>query len=526
MELTAPPGTDNYISNAWEKMAEEKGDLIDRSRAYARWTVPAVMPAENGSKDEQDKGSVLSGARLVNHLSNRVVDVMFPVSKPFFTVALTAEAKVSLEQKADPNDLPTFLAELTASTANLEKVAMRNMNLTRYRPKAILAAKHLIITGNALLKRMPSGDRVLYPIDRYSCRRDIEGNEIEVILHDKKQFKTFPKDMQTLITTNLEKAVKPEDDVILLTHYVKQTDGRWEIRQEADGINIGTKEVLAEKDYDLLLLYWSLNPGENYGRGLVEDNAAIFHALDVTTEAANEMMAIVCDIKFFVRTGSQLAMDIENLNKSPRGSYFPGNEGDIHVPDLGNRQNLETILGAIQKWEQDLAQIFLLSKVRDAERVTAEEIRLVANELESSFGGLYSLLALSWQQREADWIIAQTDIAGLLPGATGLLDVVVTTGLESLSREGQLDNLRLAIGDLQMLQAVPEELRATINPLRFANFVFTNRSVDITQFLQTEEEMQAETDRQMALASQDQQQQAAANVQEHAGKSAVDNANQ
>ena len=100
--------------------------------------------------------------------------------------------------------------------------------------------------------------------------------------------------------------------------------------------------------------------------------------------------------------------------------------------------------------------------------------------------------------------------------------MLVTTGLESLSREGQIDNLRMAIGDLQMMEAVPEDIRGAMNPLRFAKFVFTNRSVDLNAFLNTPEEMQANQEAAMAEAGRMQSQQGEANVAEHAGKAAVD----
>lgn len=508
------------IDDIWAKMDTEKGDLIERSRAYSRWTVTSVMPEESSANVEAQKGSVLIGARLVNHLANRIVDVLFPISKPFFTVALTPEAQLELDSELDENAAAEAKGAVRDGTAKLEKVAMRKLKLTEYRPVAILAAKHLIVTGNALLRRMPSGKRVLYSVDRYGVRRDIEGNEIEVVLHDKKILSTFEEKTQELILEYHEH-LKPEDEVVLLTHY-KKVGKRWEVKQEADGCALGNDFTLNEKDYDLLVLGWALHPAEHYARGLVEDHAATFHHIDVTTEATTDLMAIICDVKFLVRPASSLAQDIGNLNASPRGSYFPGNEGDITVPELGKRNDLGVMMQAIQKWEQDLSQAFLLSSVRDAERVTAEEIRMIAGELESSFGGLYSQLAMSWQQKEAEYAISKVDIAKEVSAQMDIFEVLVTTGLESLSREGQIDNLRMAIGDLQMMEAVPEDIRGAMNPLRFAEFVFTNRSVDLKAFLNSQEEMQQNQQAEMEAAGRMQGQQAEANVAEHAGKAAVD----
>ena len=151
-------------------------------------------------------------------------------------------------------------------------------------------------------------------------------------------------------------------------------------------------------------------------------------------------------------------MDLAALNAAPRGTYWPGNADDISVPEMRARGDLATINELISKWEGELSQAFLLSSVRDAERVTAAEIRMIANELESAFGGLYSQLAQSWQQREAEYAISKVDFEAEIGKDSSTFEVLVTTGLESLSREGQIDNLRLAIGDLQMMEAVPEDM--------------------------------------------------------------------
>lgn len=508
------------ISNIWATMDTDKGDLIERSEAYARWTVPAIMPPEGMEGQEQTKGNVPTGARLVNHLANRIVEVLYPISRPFFTVALTPEAKLEIEQELGEEQSGKMQEVVRDATSRLEEVAIRKLKLTEYRPVAILAAKHLIVTGNALLRRMPSGKRVLYPVNRYGVRRDILGMEREVVLSEKKRFSTFDEAMKAHIR-EVHPQVKDEDDMELFTLYEKQGK-RWKITQEADGVPLKTETYLNEADYDLLVLDWSLHPGEHYGRGLVEDYASTFHNIDVCTEALLDLTAITADIKFFVRPGSPLSMDLAALNAAPRGTYWPGNADDISVPEMRARGDLGTINELIGKWEGELAQAFLMSNVRDAERVTAAEIRMLANELESAFGGLYSQLAQSWQQREAEYAISQVDFAQEIGKDSAAFEVLVTTGLESLSREGQIDNLRMAIGDLQMMEAVPEDIRGAMNPLRFAKFVFTNRSVDLNAFLNTPEEMQANQEAAMAEAGRMQSQQGEANVAEHAGKAAVD----
>lgn len=508
------------INNIWSDMKTEKGDLITRCEQYSRWTVSALMPEAGGEGVESRKSNVTIGARVVNHLANRIVDVLFPVSRPFFTVALTPATQLELEKEMGEAQAAVMREQISTATAKIERSALRKLGLTKYRPVAILAAKHMTVCGNALLRRMPDGDRILYPVDRYGVRRNILGEEIEVVLSDKKMFSTFDKETQKHLLA-ADGSHKPEDIVELLTHY-KLAGKRWAVTQEAAGIPLNNDQHLSLKDYDLLVLDWTLHPGENYGRGLVEDYAATFHNIDVTNECVIDLIAVIADIKFFVRPGSATAANIAEMNNAPRGTYWVGNGEDITVPEVRARGDLETLLKVVAKWEAELKDAFLMSSVRDAERVTAEEIRMIANQLESSFGGLYSQLAMTWQQKEADYAISKIDFKKEIGGLADAFEVIVTTGLESLSREGQIDNLRLAIGDLQMMEAVPEGLQSSINALRFAKFVFTNRSVDLSAFLNTQDEMQANQAAQMALAGRAQQEAGQNEVAVHAGKAAID----
>lgn len=519
MTVTNPKGE---IGKIWAEMEQEKGDLLERSEAYSRWTLANLLRAdreENSTQSENVKGSVMMGAKWVNHLANRIVDVLFPLSRAFFTVAPTPQTKRELEAENGKDAAAAINEQIRDATSRIEEEGIRKLRLVEYRPVAIEACKHLVVTGNVLLRRMPSGKRVLYSIDRYGIRRDIEGNPIEVVLYEKKKFCTFDAAMQDKIRAILPN-VKDIDKLELLSHYRLGSDGRWIFRQEVEGVAVGRQKRFSHRDFDLLPLVWNLPSGFHYATGLVEDNSTTFHKLDVTTEALTDIIAIAADIKFLVRPGSPLGMQLMELNNAPRGSYFSGNAEDIAVPEINLRGDLETIASIVDKWEGDLSKVFLMSSVRDAERVTAEEVRLVARELESSFGGLYSQLALSWQQKEADFALDNLDIPALVGDK---FEVLVTTGLESLSREGQIDNLRLAIADLQMLDAVPEEIRGAINSTRFAKFVFTNRGVVFGDFLNTPEEIAQIQAAELERAGRETQIAAEGKVAEHAAKAEIDN---
>ncbi|WFG40835.1 head-tail adaptor [Paracoccus phage ParKuw1] len=482
------------LAGHWSMLDGQKGDLLDRCEQYARWTVPSIFPTDDNARtdnpEESEKGNVAIGARLVNHLSHRIVDTMFPNDKPFFAVTLTPEAKRKFFAEAAQEDKDA----LDEGLIEAENAAMRKLNLTSYRPVAVNAVSLQIVTGNALIYRMPDDNRVVYSIRDYCVSREISGRVREVILRDCKTFGMLDEDMQLAVeaaVTHKGKKYKPEDKIELYTYYWWE-GGKWQMRQAVDEVEIEeAKTSYKEADFPCLVLTWNLGRGDHYGRGLVEDYSVSFHNIDVMTEAMIDLIGVAADIKFLVNDMS--SFDVDAWNNAKRGEYVPGKEGDISVPQYKFAVEVQFIGEAIAKLERELAQAFLLSSagVRDAERVTAEEIRFFAREIESAFGGLYSRLALDWQRKEAEYLLSQIGFDQYLPGGAQTFETSVVTGLESLSREGKLDALRIAIADLQMLDAVPQEIRQAFNPLKFASFIFRNRGVEAEDFLFTQDEMKA-----------------------------------
>jgi len=502
----------------WGILDGRKGDLKERCEQYARWTLPWVCPIDNTKNQEHEKGSVDIGSRLVNHLSHRIVDTMFPNDRPFFSLSTPPQVERELTQDMDEQELSDWRSEVNVAVANAENDAMRMMDLTSYRPIAVQAVSHQIITGNIAMLRAPDGKRINYGIKDFCARRNVKGDLVEAMLKDNKYFGSLPEFVKEQVRTT-RPDLKDEDECILYTRFSFE-GGKWMQTQSIDEVSLDNETSYNVKDMPLMILTWNLTRGEHYGRGLVEDYAVTFHNLDVTTKAMLDLIGISADIKWLVDPSSIL--DIAEWNAAPRGAYMPGRKDDISTPDFPKQVEISQLAERIQTWEQGLARAFLLSSagVRDAERVTAEEIRFMAREIESAFGGLYSRLAIEWQKREADWLISQINFSEYYQGEK-IWEVRVTTGLESLSREGQLDMLRLAVSDLQMLNEMPEPVLATIDIGKFATHIFMARGVKAIDFIKTAKQMQ---DEQQAAQAQEQQliaQQQEGNVAAEAAKAAL-----
>ena len=153
-----------------------------------------------------------------------------------------------------------------------------------------------------------------------------------------------------------------------------------------------------------------------------------------------------------------------------------------------------------------LSQAFLLQSgvVRNAERVTAEEIRMLSQELESSLGGLYSLLSNELQlpmiNRLLDMMKSQKRIPTL---PKDIVNPVIITGVEALGRGNDLQKLDLFLqGASQVVgpQAVAEFLNVEEYFARRA----TALGIKTAGLVKSKEDLQAEKQQQQQALQQQQ----------------------
>lgn len=519
--------TPKTLKQEWEERNGKRSAVLTRAEEYAEWTQPALFPRTGTNETvelQNEKDSI--GSKGVNHLSNRVIDVLFPAPpRTFFRLELddelkekaltimTAAAKGNAKQAEQ--ELAKATTDLDTKLAAKERQAIKFMDTLMYRPAAIMLAKLLIVTGNGMIYHPPKNKPVqVYSFRDYLVVRDLSGEVILIMLKETKAFETFrPEVQQALQAGKAGTKYEPFSDITIYTKVELNAEtGRFDVTQAAEEVKLDLNEASYTKaDLPWIPLTWDLIRGENYGRGLVEQYAGAFHAINVLTGAILNIAAIMGDIKIFVDPVSNI--DIDAVNKSLPGTYHSGRADEVSAFMLEKLNELQALMSMIDRYEKLLSQAFLLNSqaVRNAERVTAEEIRAMAQELETSHGGIYSRLATQWQSPTAKIILQQIGFTGVLLGDKQLIVPRVITGMESLSRLGELDSIRLFLMDLQLLNTVPEDVRAVMHLGRFITVLGTNRQIEYTKFLKTDAEIQA--DQAQALAMQQ-----AMVAQEQAGK--------
>lgn len=517
---------EKFLKRRWQSLDAKKTSLYRRCEDYALWTLPYVFP-ELGIADRELNGAPDStGARAVNNLANKIVMTLFPPYGPFFrlNVANDVIAELSEAAQSGDQDAKQILDSLDKILASSEKDAMRLVDYNSFRTEATMAVKSLIITGNSLMYHPANAKAQTYGLRDYCVVRDISGNVIELMTQDKKAFSTFSPAMQESIKkASSGKKYVDNTDVVLYTHFCYETDGKFHMQQAVDEFHLhDSSAVYTKEEFPYLVLTWNLVRGENYGRGLVEDYSGAFHALYVLNDSLIVMTGIAADIKFLVDPSS--VIDVNEFNKSDSGSYHSGKEGDITTPQLNKQFDMQFVENAVLRFQQQIGQAFLMnsSVTRNAERVTAEEIRYVAQELEISHGGIYSRFADEWQLKLAILLLRRLNVK---IGKDRSIYPQIITGLDSLSRAGDLDNLRMFVMDMQLLNEVPEEIRMVIDPLKFAEYIGIRRGVDYEKFTKTREQLQQDAQAQMQAQQAQMQMQTEAAVAQKAGgeiaKSAV-----
>jgi len=487
-----------------------KTSLVNRSEQYALWSLPAVFPEEHVESLELSGEYESVGARAVNHLSNKYVTTLFPAGHTFFRLEANSavlDQFTQAEQAGDPQAKEMLLA-LEEALADAERDTITELDASGYRVTANRVAKLLIVTGNAC--EYNDGDVTkVYSLRNFSVRRDISGNLIEIMTRETKAFSTFGKEVQDQLTVNSNQY---EDDtsVTIYTQVSRKADGMYHVKQAADTVELDSAGMWKPEDLPWNVLTWERSDDEDYGRGLVEDYANAFHAMYTLSRALIEGLAAAADLKYLVDPSSIL--DVEKMNNSPTGSYHAGREGDVTVAGGVAKKATEWqfMQAAIERYERQISLAFLLNSAatRDAERVTAEEIRQQVFELENAHGGQYSRYVNEWQLPVAKRLLKMIDFD------TGeAIQPRIITGMDSLSRQGDLVRLRNMMQDLSLIQAMPEQVLQALNISGFVSVLGTAHGVDWKRLLKSQAQMQAEQAQALQLQADQQQQQVEGQIQ-------------
>jgi hypothetical protein len=351
------------------------------------------------------------------------------------------------------------------------------------------ALKHLIVGGNALLFMGKDGIKN-YPLTRYVVNRDGNGNVLEIVTKELISRDVLGYDLpkkQPNTGIDESNAGTHTDDVEVYT-CVKLENGRWVWYQEVEDMIIpGTRSTAPKNASPWLVLTFNSVDGEQYGRGRVEEFLGDLKSLEGLSQALVEGAAAASKVIFLVSPSSTTKPSV--IAKAGNGAIVQGRAEDVQVVQVGKTADFSTAANMAQTIERRLLEAFLVMNVRNAERVTAEEVRLTQLELEQQLGGIFSLLTTSFLIPYLDrtlLVLQRTNELPKLPKE--IIRPSIVAGVNALGRGQDREALTMFMGTIAQTIG-PQALGQFINPLEAIKRLAAAQGIDTLNLVKTEEQM-------------------------------------
>ena len=367
---------------------------------------------------------------------------------------------------------------------------MDEISRETYRTALHEALKHLIITGNALVYLPESGGMRVFHLDRFAVERDPMGNILYICTKESLSYMSLAPEMKAI--AGVEGSEGADSEVNLFTAVCRKENG-WRVWQEINGNIIPDSEGFYPLDKNPFIpLRFSRIDGEDYGRGYVEEYLGDLQSLEALQKALVEGSAAAAKVLFLVNPNGTTRA--KTLAESPNGAIAQGNAQDVSVLQLEKFNDFRVVQEAIVKIEERLGHAFLLTSgvVRQAERVTAEEIRMLGQELETAIGGLYSLLSVELQMPLVNRLMEVMRRKKKLPKLPkDIVSPVIITGVEALGRGHDLQKLDMFLAGASQVVG-PEAVAQYVNVGEYFKRRATSLGIKTDGLVKSEEQMMQE----------------------------------
>lgn len=458
-----------------------RSSVLARARKCALLTIPSLMPPEGHNETSTlDTPFQGVGARGLNNLASKFLLSLFPQA-PFFRLAVD---DFMLEKMVGQEGLR---AEVEKALNKIERAVMGKVDAEAIRVSAFEALKQLINSGNVLVYLPSSGGMKVFKLDRFVVKRDPIGNVLEIIVKETVDPNTLPPELLGRIRSTDTGAVDKTLD--LYTHIVRKAD-KWEIRQEVGGHTVPKSQGTYPLDKSPWIpLRFTKIDGEDYGRSYIEEYLGDLMSLEALTKAIVEGSAMAAKVVFFVNPNG--VTSVKTLKDAETGDVKSGNAADVSTLQLDKFADFRVAQEVMGTITQRLSFAFLLNTAvqRGGDRVTAEEIRYMAGELEDALGGVYSILSQEFQLPLISRLMFDMERTKKLPVLPkGMIKPTITTGLEALGRGHDMNKLRMFGNLATEAQNLPPE----INRADYLTRTGTALGIDMAGLVKSPQQLQQE----------------------------------
>ena len=491
------------LASEYESMKQDRQPYLEKAKLAAKYTIPSLI-ADNTNKQnaikqiETPNQSV--GADGINNLASKVILTMLPPNQTFFKFSMD---DLVIKQQAELAGITSsqYQTELNKGLSRVEKMLLDYQEQLADRVCAGEAIKHLYIAGNVFLVHDPKEGLKYYPLDRFCVKRDYCGNVIKAITEETISLYSLPEEVQELVMMKVlerkakdkELAKRLEEEELTLYTVFRRKQKHWEIYQECEGVELPASKGKYPIDVcPFIALRYVRIDGESYGRGLVEEYIGDISYLDTLSLAIKQ--ASLAGSKLVMLVNPNGLTKIKHLAEAKNGGFALGRVEDVQPLQANKYYDLQVAQAEADKIERRLNRIFVMKAAiqRDAERVTAEEIRQMAQDLEEALGNHYSIMCKDFQRAyvKITFFHLKKEKKSALPDLIRDKNVklTVTTGLEALGRSSDLNKLITFLDIMTKIAPALQQLGGKVE--KVANDVAASLNLDIEGMFYSEEERQ------------------------------------
>ena len=475
----------------YERLEFDRQQFLNRARQCSELTLPTLIPPAGHTSSTQYRTPWQSiGSRGVNNLASKLLLSLFPPQTPMFRLQIDDGTMVKLGAQ------PEKRAVIEDALSRIERAALRKTESSGHRTTLFQALKHLLVGGNSLVVMEDDYSIRMFPLDSYVVLRDASGNVLEVVTKETVSIETLDEEIHELLGEEAmddkpHEIDKSKDEVDVFTRY-SLDDNKWRVCQEIKGMMVPGSEGSYPKDKPpFFALRWTPVSGEDYGRSYVEEFLGDLISAEGLSKSIVEGSAGMSRLVWLVAPNG--VTHEADFAKAENGDVITGNPNDIHCVQSDKQADLKVAADTLKMITERLAFSFLLnsSVQRQGERVTAEEIRYVAQELEDSLGGVFSVLS---QEFQLPYITRLLDIMQsgkeLPPLPKDILKPIIVTGIDALGRGHDLNKYKTFMTVLKELG--PEVVAKYINMGDLITRIGTATMIDMAGLVKSEQDLAAE----------------------------------
>lgn len=421
---------EHYLYEAWRNAKLTIPNLVPDTDDALQSSTPTRLPKANQSL----------GSRGVNNLAAKLLLALLPSNSSFFRYVMSEETLDEAEATG------TELSELESKLARRESRINTEVELQGIRTKAYQVFRQLIVAGNVVAYLKPEGGLQVIKLNAFTAKRNPDGKLLDLIYVEPMDRKALPPELEAMLPDGPGEDEKDGKVCGLYTRVEWNADTkRYDSWQEFAGEEVSDSRASYEADkLPWLVLRYSAIDGEDYGTAFVEDYRGDLTAFDQLSRDAKFLSGNAAKVIFGIKPASVLKP--RKFQEAANGDAVVMEPDDVTAVQLDKTADSQVTTLQLDRLERALSASFLLNSSfqRNAERVTAEEIRRLAEELEDTLGGVFSLFAQEFQKPLA--MIVEDNLVRTQKGfeklPSGAVRIGVVTGLAAIGRNQELENLR------------------------------------------------------------------------------------